>query len=274
CRSPAAQDIIPVATNGIYGRCEASDYQKQQSEDSDVSENEKLADIGNSRRRSFIDLSNKNLTRCRKYILDSSSDDDFSVGCSHGSITIKSVDRRKINSSTLKHTGTKKVQPVANHDLSIVLSCMSFRQKMFASEVVKTLGGFYFEKSVSTNTTHVICGDRNRTLKVLYGIARGCHILSFKWGQEVILKRSAIEKLKNDPPLRCLGPLFVNQDVSPPAEDIRELIKLCGGQIAVDEESAELSIGPNKFLERHISPLWLIDFIGRTSYGQGRVSAG
>ena len=49
------------------------------------------------------------------------------------------------------------------------------------SSIVKKLGNFSVVTHVEEKTTHVILGDRRRTINVLRGIARGCWLLSLEW---------------------------------------------------------------------------------------------
>lgn len=56
-----------------------------------------------------------------------------------------------------------------------------FRKQQTVYQVVNCLGGFTVVDSVCESTTHVVSGSPRRTLNILFGIARGCWILSFEW---------------------------------------------------------------------------------------------
>ena len=43
------------------------------------------------------------------------------------------------------------------------------------------MGSFHLIDEVDDSTTHVICGEKRRTLNVLYAIARGCWLVSQEW---------------------------------------------------------------------------------------------
>jgi len=47
--------------------------------------------------------------------------------------------------------------------------------------LVSKLGDFTVSDSVVVSTTHIVCGDNRRTIKLLLGIARGCWIVSLDW---------------------------------------------------------------------------------------------
>ena len=47
--------------------------------------------------------------------------------------------------------------------------------------VIKQMGGFHLIDEVDDSTTHVICGEKRRTLNILYAIARGCWLVSQEW---------------------------------------------------------------------------------------------
>lgn len=47
--------------------------------------------------------------------------------------------------------------------------------------VIKQLGGWILEPTVSKKTTHVVCGDSKRTINLLRGIANGCWIVHQEW---------------------------------------------------------------------------------------------
>uniref|UniRef100_UPI00398F2925 microcephalin isoform X2 n=1 Tax=Pristiophorus japonicus TaxID=55135 RepID=UPI00398F2925 len=64
---------------------------------------------------------------------------------------------------------------------TLVMTSMPSENQITVIQIVKQLGGFLFSDHVSETTTHVVAGRPRRTLNVLFGIARGCWILSFDW---------------------------------------------------------------------------------------------
>ncbi|KAF3708298.1 Microcephalin [Channa argus] len=64
---------------------------------------------------------------------------------------------------------------------TLVMTSMSTEKQQTVVQVVKALGGFTVVDRVCESTTHVVSGSHRRTLNILFGIARGCWILSFEW---------------------------------------------------------------------------------------------
>jgi len=57
---------------------------------------------------------------------------------------------------------------------------MCSEQALVRSAVSK-LGDFVVSDSVVISTTHIVCGDNRRTVKLLMGVARGCWVVSLDW---------------------------------------------------------------------------------------------
>lgn len=62
-----------------------------------------------------------------------------------------------------------------------LLVCSILRDIDVVAAVLKQLGGWILEPTVSPKTTHVVCGDEKRTINLLRGIAHGCWILHQEW---------------------------------------------------------------------------------------------
>ena len=64
---------------------------------------------------------------------------------------------------------------------------LCFSEQGIVKGIVKKLGKFHLLNKVSESTTHVVSGSNRRTLNILYGIARGCWIVSQEWVSNTVL---------------------------------------------------------------------------------------
>ncbi|XP_062894998.1 microcephalin [Mobula hypostoma] len=172
---------------------------------------------------------------------------------------------------------------------TLVMTSMPSENQIIIIQIVKQLGGFLFSDSVCETTTHVIAGHPRRTLNVLFGIARGCWILSFDWillslengcwAPEEPFELSAqfpaatlcrIEKQSSKGPYR--QDLFVDQPLmfispqsNPPALMLERLVQLCGGKVCKTLRKAGICIGQYKGSRpprnQHLSETWILDSI-------------
>jgi microcephalin len=134
---------------------------------------------------------------------------------------------------------------VPNKDREVVVS------------VIRKLGGFSLEGSVTESTTHVVFSQPRRTLTALTAIARGCWLLSIDWvyksvesGHWVDEKPFEVDdlfpaaKVCREERMTCEGqynsrlfsscpPIFISHDTDPPAERLSQLVMLCGGKLTM-----------------------------------------
>ncbi|XP_051881038.1 microcephalin isoform X2 [Pristis pectinata] len=172
---------------------------------------------------------------------------------------------------------------------TLVMTSMPSENQTIVIQIVKQLGGFLFSDSVCETTTHVIAGRHRRTLNVLFGIARGCWILSFDWilwslekgcwAPEEPFELSAqfpaaticrLEKQSTRGPYQ--QDLFVNQPLmfispqsKPPALMLEKLVQLCGGKVCKTLRKAGICIGQYTGRRppgnKHLSEHWILDSI-------------
>nr|CAD7455205.1 unnamed protein product [Timema tahoe] len=153
--------------------------------------------------------------------------------------------------------------------------------------VVIKLGGFELEAKVSSRTTHVVSDGPKRTLNMLRGIARGCWILTQEWIFRSLergrwleeeefeiddfssaVKQCRLEKQCFGPAFkqvlfRPCGPIFVAHGTCPPATDLQDLVKLCGGRVAKSPRGAAIAVGVPVRNEQVacVSENWVLDSI-------------
>ncbi|KAJ8877334.1 hypothetical protein PR048_021788 [Dryococelus australis] len=161
---------------------------------------------------------------------------------------------------------------------------------MIAACVVK-LSGFQLEAKVSARTTHIVSNGPRRTLNMLKGIARGCWILTQDWVLNSLeagkwLPEEAFEMKDFSPAVtqcrverECLGPgyrldlfkscgpMLIAKHSKPPAEDLKELVQLCGGQIAKSVTDADIAIGATVRNQRIkcLSEKWILNSVTQSS---------
>ncbi|XP_063244625.1 microcephalin isoform X2 [Bacillus rossius redtenbacheri] len=161
--------------------------------------------------------------------------------------------------------------------------------EMLAACVVR-LGGFQPEARVSSRTTHVVSNGPRRTLNVLRAIARGCWVLSQDWvlnsleagkwlPEEQFEIRDFSPAVTSRVERECLGPGFkldlfrpcgpmlIAKQSKPPPEDLKELVRLCGGKLAGSVKDADIAVGLRARDQRItcVSEKWLLDSITQLS---------
>uniref|UniRef100_V5IHT7 Putative microcephalin n=1 Tax=Ixodes ricinus TaxID=34613 RepID=V5IHT7_IXORI len=156
--------------------------------------------------------------------------------------------------------------------------------------IVSKLGRFQVEDDVTERTTHVICGEKLRTLNLLFAMARGCWILPTKWVYRSLesghwldedpfelsdmfpavrlsrLDRQKAKKKRNKKGLLTrMGSFYVSHKSSPPHSKMCALIKILGGELT-SYQHCNVALGPIEPSKRlpgitHVSEKWLLDSI-------------
>ncbi|XP_078069362.1 microcephalin [Mustelus asterias] len=169
---------------------------------------------------------------------------------------------------------------------TLVMTSMPSENQIIIIQIVKQLGGFLFSDQVTETTTHVIAGHPRRTLNVLFGIARGCWILSFdwilwslqqgRWAPEEpyelsdqfpaaaicrLEKQSTIGAYQQD--LFANQPLiFISPKSEPPMSMLKKLVELCGGKACKTLRKAGICIGQYNGKRppgsQHLSENWIL----------------
>uniref|UniRef100_A0A1B6FEQ9 BRCT domain-containing protein n=1 Tax=Cuerna arida TaxID=1464854 RepID=A0A1B6FEQ9_9HEMI len=160
------------------------------------------------------------------------------------------------------------------------------------TSIVSRLGKFTVEGSVSEHTTHVVTSGPRRTINLLKGIARGCWVLDVQWVYESLeagkwlheerfeliqfspsVKQARVERQAFGPEFnlelfRGVGPLYVCRATVPPAADLMELLRLCGGTVVSSARTARIVIGSSSPLSPSgrrpplvVSEKWILDSI-------------
>ncbi|XP_043916394.1 microcephalin [Protopterus annectens] len=188
-------------------------------------------------------------------------------------------------------SGSSKAKQMPKRTL--VMTSMASEMQQTAIQVVNKLGGFAFSDSVCETTTHVVTGSPRRTLNVLFGIARGCWILSFDWvlwslehgywipeepyeasnhfpAASICRLQQYLSKGKYQQDLFVNQPLmYVSSSTQPPFKKLTELIQLCGGKVCKSLRPARICIGDycgKKLPEiKYLSEQWILDSITQYS---------
>ena len=63
----------------------------------------------------------------------------------------------------------------------IAMTQVEKEDRSLAQELTKRLGVLGYSKTVTSNTTHLVCGQKKRTINTLKAMLRGCWILSKDW---------------------------------------------------------------------------------------------
>ncbi|XP_041044188.1 microcephalin [Carcharodon carcharias] len=196
---------------------------------------------------------------------------------------------KKCNTTEVTHTTIgckgKNIKP----SRTLVMTSMPSENQIIVIQIVKQLGGFLFSDQVTETTTHVIAGHPRRTLNILFGIARGCWILSFDWilwsleqgcwvpeepyelsAQFPAATICRLEKqsttgvyqqdLFSNQPL-----IFISTKSEPPTLMLEKLVQLCGGKVCKTLRKAGICIGQYKGKRppesQHLSENWILDCI-------------
>uniref|UniRef100_A0A1B6L2I6 BRCT domain-containing protein n=1 Tax=Graphocephala atropunctata TaxID=36148 RepID=A0A1B6L2I6_9HEMI len=160
------------------------------------------------------------------------------------------------------------------------------------TSIVSRLGKFSVEGTVSEHTTHVVTSAPRRTINLLKGIARGCWVLNVQWVYESLeagkwlheerfeliqfspsVKQARIERQAFGPEFslelfRGVGPLYVCRATVPPAVDLIELLRLCGGSVVSSARAARIVVGNSSLLSPSgqrpplvVSEKWILDTV-------------
>lgn len=170
---------------------------------------------------------------------------------------------------------------------SMVMTSMHYSDQEIVRSVVKKLGLFSIEDSVSPLTSHVIAGSGRRTLNVLKAISSGCWILSLEWvmnsletghwieeepyelsdaypsAQLCRLEKATLGSNYHCKLLADVPCIYVGNGTSPPSDEIVNLIQVSGGQTSPSFRNASICIGrpPKKIEAIHVSEKWLLDCV-------------
>ncbi|XP_064486340.1 microcephalin-like isoform X2 [Ornithodoros turicata] len=170
---------------------------------------------------------------------------------------------------------------------SLVLTSVQTSDEEVLKGVVQALGRFRVDAEVSQSTTHVICGEKKRTLNMLFAMAQGCWVLSPKWAYESLesgkwLPEEPYEVAEYFPAVKLsrlqrstslqqclfsdLGFIYVSLSSSPPCNKLRLLVESAGGKVAQSYLRCQIAVGPvppaKKFgAVTHVSEKWILDSI-------------
>ncbi|XP_070556283.1 microcephalin-like isoform X2 [Ptychodera flava] len=255
----------------------------------DLKENERkpliegaLLDITSSQgivaeiRKSRKSIDEFSLSKKRKASLQKRCSQSLSTDSESGSD--RDTKKRRASTKKEKFKNTIVMTSIPHSDQDLIVS------------VVKKLKKYSIVDSVTENTTHVICGGNRRTLNVLFGMARGCWLVSTEWvlksledghwveeepyelhdyfpaAQICRLEKQALgnSNYKQDI-FSSVGLMFIAESTVPAQEKLIELITLCGGKVCSSLRTAKLCIGNarNKDGIPMVSEKWVLDCISQ-----------
>ncbi|KAM7283697.1 microcephalin isoform X2 [Ixodes scapularis] len=173
---------------------------------------------------------------------------------------------------------------------SIVMTNVQLGDREAICGIVSKLGRFQVEDDVTERTTHLICGEKLRTLNLLFAMAKGCWILPTKWVYRSLesgywldedpfelsdmfpavrlsrLDRQKAKKKRNKKGLLTgMGSFYVSHKSSPPHSKMCALIKILGGELT-SYQHCDVALGPIEPSKRlpgitHVSEKWLLDSV-------------
>lgn len=189
-----------------------------------------------------------------------------------GSDAIKRRSKKRINPRNIfeRKATSLKIGPSIRSQAqarkrTMVCTRMHREDSAFVSEAIAKLGGWEMEQKVSSQTTHVICGDEKRTVNLLKAIAHGCWILNYDWIRQSVLAGQWLQEepfeVKAFPGIRqcriakeTFGTkcsIFKNGDTyyvapntRPPRSHLKDLLKLCGAKIVSTQRRGTVIITP------------------------------
>nr|XP_014349238.1 PREDICTED: microcephalin isoform X2 [Latimeria chalumnae] len=184
---------------------------------------------------------------------------------------------------------SKKTRKIKKPSKTLVMTSMPSEKQNMVIQVVQKLGGFSFSDNVCESTTHVVAGSIRRTLNIIFGIARGCWILSYDWvlcslenghwipeepyelsdhflAAPICRLQRHLSAGEHQQTLFGSQPLmFISPVSQPPCNSLRELILLCGGKVCKSLRQAGICIGEyngKKVPEtKYLSEQWILDCI-------------
>uniref|UniRef100_T1INL0 BRCT domain-containing protein n=1 Tax=Strigamia maritima TaxID=126957 RepID=T1INL0_STRMM len=170
---------------------------------------------------------------------------------------------------------------------SVVFTSFGKEETESLTEIVAGFGGYNVVINVDETTTHVVCGTPRRTLSVLFGLARGCWILSQDWVYKSLDKGRWLPEtnfeLSTEFPgcsdfrferrkssayrqniFRVVEPMFIGDEISMPKKKLQQLITLCGGRVISKSNMAAIYIGSKEISKKGSTSLtekWILDSI-------------
>lgn len=170
---------------------------------------------------------------------------------------------------------------------SLVMTSLHVPEQELVISILRKLGGFDLQDIVGCDTTHIICGDKRRTLNVLFGIAQGCWILSLEWilmsleagewqPEEMFeqhewfptarlarKERIAVGNSYKQALFTNCGAIYVVNNTNPPQEKLTHLLKLCGGNVTSCYRKAAVCVGGLTLNKNaaHVSEKWILDSV-------------
>lgn len=153
------------------------------------------------------------------------------------------------------------------HLKHIVLTNIEAELQDTLKPVIQAFGGIVLDTASSSRTTHVICGEKKRTLNILFGMVRGCWILSPKWILDSLEAGNWLLEEKYElssyfpavtlsreqrriigPSYRAdlfghLGNIFIAPNSVPPQQQLAKLIMLAGGKVSTCLRQSQLIVG-------------------------------
>ncbi|XP_066584175.1 putative leucine-rich repeat-containing protein DDB_G0290503 [Prorops nasuta] len=178
-----------------------------------------------------------------------------------------------------KNIPTQSWHKRKSEKIVVVTTGLSKGDKALVTSVVKHLGSAKIDQNVTKQTTHVISSGV-RTINLLFGIIRGCWLLSLEWvlksleneewidpkPYELAHFSKAVTENRRDRQLfgkafvpelfATCGLIYVQNQTTPPCDVLKNLIKVAGGRITESAQNSKIIVGKDGIKET-----WIIDSI-------------
>ncbi|ETW04289.1 hypothetical protein, variant 1 [Aphanomyces invadans] len=184
-----------------------------------------------------------------------------------------------------------KTKRISRHVISVSGATLDTRLLLESSmrEIDSSSGGgkSRIVDDFAAPVTHVVVSDTSkRTMKILFGLAQGAHIVSDAWVYSSLEAKKWLDETpflmaqypvpKTRPPRLFQGiKVYVASGVDPPKATLQALIVAAGGQACTQMTVASVCIGVEPAVGRRakqagipmVSPKWLFDSLARGELG-------
>ncbi|XP_066957829.1 microcephalin [Macrobrachium rosenbergii] len=201
--------------------------------------------------------------------------------------------RKSIEEFEIARRLNGRKQRTSQRNSSLCLTSFHSKERKCVVPIIKKLGRFTVTDEVDNNTSHVVCGAERRTLNVLFGIARGLWILDKSWlyeslGMEKWAPEEPFEVFTYSPGAKIcreqreaqgesyrqtlfssVGSVYILDGCSPPSDQLRKLLSLCGCNVVSSVRNANLVVcNPtsysgikNRSQVTYVSEVWVLDSV-------------
>uniref|UniRef100_H2XNU4 BRCT domain-containing protein n=1 Tax=Ciona intestinalis TaxID=7719 RepID=H2XNU4_CIOIN len=186
----------------------------------------------------------------------------------------------------------KEIDVIRDPTQNVAITFVSSGERQSMQNNIKKLGQFSVHSSVKDErASHVVCGAARRTMNVLRAISRGLWLLTKEWVVDSLeagawLDEENYEAINYFPVCRqarllrnksiktaaswtlsvfkeLKGLVYVAPTTTPPPDELRELVTLCGGHVINSPRRASVRVGKSPLSPAlpAVSESWVLDSI-------------